>query len=72
MAGNKIHQTEIERLDAGQCSDFPDLMQRAQGFDQNVYRDFSFKPKFGFDAAQIVDLGTYVLDATWLWQRDKR
>ena len=36
VAGDEIHQAEVERLDAVLLGDLPRLAQRAVGFDQHM------------------------------------
>ena len=49
VAGNEIHQSEIEGFDSRQRGDFPDFAQRTEGFDQYMHRDFALQPgpRFG-------------------------
>ena len=36
VAGNKVHESEVQALDTGESGDVPDLAQRTMGLDQNM------------------------------------
>jgi len=71
VAGNEVHQPEVERLDAGQGGNLPDLAQRAVGFDQNVYRNPAVDAMFAFDVAQGFELDFDIFGRAGLGQGDE-
>src|SRR5574343_288806 len=71
VARDKIHQAEIQRLDAGQGGDLPDLAQGAMGFDQHMDRNPTVDGKFSLNFAYVFDLNLYITGAARLWQCDE-
>ena len=56
VAGDEVHQAEVERLDAVERGDLPGLAQGTVGLDQHVHRQRARQAAGGLDAAQFADL----------------
>ena len=71
VAGDEIHQAEIEALDAGQGGDLPDFAQGAVGLDQDVYRNPAVNTEMLLDFTQGFELDLDIADAAGLGQGDE-
>lgn len=62
VAGDEVHEAEVQAFDAGQGGNFPGVLEGAVGFDQHVDRNGAADPALGLDAAQGIDLGPRIVD----------
>ena len=72
VAGDEIHQAEIEALDAGQGGDLPDFAQRAVRLDQHMHGNPAVDAAMALDFTQGLDLHLDVAGAARLGQGDER
>src|SRR5690606_35036931 len=56
VAGDEIHQPEVERFHAVERGDLPGIAQGAVGLDQHVHRQWAVELAGRLDAAQLGDL----------------